>query len=190
MQRSVVGASRRRGPTYLTPPIPVPPVSGMHATTLLPPPPPIRITGSPLVPTEVLRADGRLVTPLPCFDSPVAPTPAAADGDVEIAAPRIDGSGRIQLTELLRQFAVTTGLSGRIHSRALLLDTDPDGDPRAVIPCPVDRAGRLSLPAPVRTLLGVEVGDRVLVVALPDAGRMIIQAATVARAALATGMVA
>lgn len=158
----------------------------MDAPLPLPPPPPVRLTGSPLVRTGAVGLAGP--SPLPCFRTLSPPPGPRDDVGIEIAAPRIDSAGRIQLTDLLRRMSVTAGLSGRVTHGALVLEADPD-EPGSIV-CPVDSAGRLRLAAAVQTRLGIERGGRVLVIAVPDLGRIVVQSATAARASLPQGLVA
>jgi hypothetical protein len=110
---------------------------------------------------------------LPRPTPPPAPLPALpphrepAEGRLLVDAARVDPSGRVWATTLLRALGWTAG-------RRVDIDIDRSGLALVVRAVPggkyaIGTRGGLALPAPQRQMAGIDVGATVILVAVPEA---------------------
>jgi bifunctional DNA-binding transcriptional regulator/antitoxin component of YhaV-PrlF toxin-antitoxin module len=90
------------------------------------------------------------------------------------AVAAVDDRGRVIAAPLLRALGWSPGTPITVGDvGGLLVVTTADGRP-ALAPCRVTSAGDLRLAAPVRHWYGLSAGSRVLLIADPDHGRLVI----------------
>lgn len=141
----------------LAPITPAPPMAG-------------RRTASPL-------RSGSLVQQPPM---PLPPTPVTRDDSITLALATLDCHGRVADRKIMTALGWTTATALTIRQRQglIVVDTDRDGV------CRLTARLFLHLPAAVRGWCGLRSGDRVLLTARPQQGRLVVHPPAVLGAAL------